>query len=182
MTTSNLSEKISETKAAATKAAAKGAEMAKDVAGKAKDEAVAFAEDAAATVRETAVDGADAARETLADTGDRLARTLQDTADDIQGVGAKVMSGAAGGLSTAANTLRSHSVDDLLGAAKDFAKRHPGAFAAGAAVAGFALARFFRASTQAATAEQRAMARADGLYHDAARRTVDRLGNGGERS
>ena len=108
-----------------------------------------------------------------------MAYKLLESAEDARGVGARAMAGAAQGLSTAADTLRSHSIDDLLGATRDFAKRHPGAFAAGAAVAGFALARFLRASSTSAATERRAMDRTDGLYRDAARRSVDSLGQAG---
>ena len=44
--------------------------------------------------------------------------------------------------------LRNNSMSDLVATTKAFARRNPGAFAAGAAVAGFALARFMQASAR----------------------------------
>ena len=79
--------------------------------------------------------------------------------------------------------MRSHSLDDLLATTRAFAQRNPGAFAAGAAVAGFALARFLRSSSRALDAERRAAEQTERVYRDAARRTVDKMGqDGGARS
>ena len=178
MTTSTLKSKLSSTKDAAADTIKAAAEMARDAATTVKDEAVSLAGEAASTARDATVQKIDNARETLADAGDRLANTLQDSVSDSDGLGARALSGAANGISSAASSLRSHSLDDLLASTRAFAKRNPGAFAAGAAVAGFALARFLRSSSNAQAAERRALDQTERAYRDAARRTVDTMGHG----
>ena len=90
----------------------------------------------------------DEARDALSESGDRLAETLRRAAEQpVAGsVQSRVLSAVAGGVSSAANTLRDRSVSEMIADVRALAQRNPGAFAAGAAVAGFALARFMRAS------------------------------------
>jgi len=178
MTTSTLKSKLSTTKEAATDTVKAVSDLARDAATTVKDEATSLATEAASTARDATVQRIDSARETLADAGDRLASTLQDKAADIEGLGARTLLGAANGMSTASNALRSHSLDDLIATTRDFAKRNPGAFAAGAAVAGFALARFLRSSSRVEAVERRAFEQTERVYRDAARRTVDTMGQG----
>ncbi len=52
----------------------------------------------------------------------------------------------ARGVTSASEMLRQRSVTDLTADLRDLARRHPGAFMAAAAVAGFAAARFLRSS------------------------------------
>ena len=73
-----------------------------------------------------------------------LRRAITEPAPDS--VQARVMSAVAGGVSQAAHTLRDRSLSEMAADLRALAKRNPGVFAAGAAVAGFALARFLRAS------------------------------------
>ncbi len=117
----------------------------------AKNTARALASDAAdsaAALQDRAVEELDDARDALSDSGDRLAATLrraitEPAPDSVQ---ARVMSAVAGGVSQAAHTLRDRSLSEMAADLRALAKRNPGVFAAGAAVAGFALARFLRAS------------------------------------
>ena len=121
-----------------------------DKATDAKDAVVSGAGSTLAAVRDAAVEKADSARESLSDVGDRLAATLQRASDDDQGdaLKSRVLGSVAHGLTQASDALRQRSVADLTSDVKELAKRHPGAFMAVAAVAGFAAARFVRSSAQ----------------------------------
>ncbi|MCU0826839.1 MAG: hypothetical protein MUE52_05395 [Tabrizicola sp.] len=124
--------------------------VAKDTAQDAQSAIVAGTASTLATVRDAAIEKADAARESLSDVGDRIAETLQrssrDGSDDA--LKSRVMTTVAQGLTKASSTLRQRSVADLTDDVKTLAKRHPGAFMVAAAVAGFAAARFVRASSR----------------------------------
>lgn len=125
-----------------------GIDTVKRKAGEAR---AAIAEGAGATfetVKETVVDRADAARETLSDVGDRLAETLERASSDSDGdaLKSRVLSSVAQGLTSASDALRQRSVSELTADVRTLARKHPGAFMAAAAVAGFAAARFIRSS------------------------------------
>lgn len=121
----------------------------------AKDAIVGGAGSTLAAVKDVAVEKADTARETLSDVGERLAATLQRSADDEDddALKSKVLSSVAQGLTQASDVLRQRSVSDLAADVREMARRHPGAFMAGAAVLGFAAARFVRSSARRRTAE-----------------------------
>ena len=110
----------------------------------------AKASEAATTVRDNALERMDEARDALSDSGDRLAETLRRAAEEPEAgsVQAKMLSAVASGVSSAAETLRERSVSEIAADLRDMARRNPGVFAAGAAVAGFALARCLRSSSQ----------------------------------
>ena len=121
----------------------------------AKEAIVAGAAPTLAAVRDVAVEKADEARESLSDVGERLAATLQRSAEgeDADALKSRVLSSVAQGLTQASDVLRQRSVADLTSDVKMLARRHPGAFMAAAAVAGFAAARFVRSSAQRRMAE-----------------------------
>lgn len=121
--------------------------------GRAQDAGEAIVAGAGATlasVRDVAVEKADAARETLSDAGERLAATLQRASDDADGdaMKSRMLGSVAQGLTTASDALRQKSVADLTADVRTLARNHPGAFMVAAAVAGFAMARFVRSSSQ----------------------------------
>lgn len=178
MSTSQVKSKLEETKHAAEEAVESAKDLARETASTVKTEAKDLAQKTAKQVQDVAAERIGSARESVADAGERLASTLQDSADEARGLGAQALSGAANGLNSAATALRSQSLDDLAARAKDFARRNPGAFAAGAAVAGFAVARFLRSSSRAADAERRAMQQTEQVYRNASRRAVDTMGQG----
>lgn len=105
---------------------------------------------AASSVRDAAVEQIDNARDALGDSGDRLAETLRRASEQpAEGsMRARVLSAVAGGVSSAADTLHDRSVSDIAADVRDLARRNPAVFAAGAAVAGFMLARLLRASVR----------------------------------
>lgn len=126
---------------------------------KAADARAAIASGAGAalgTARDVALEKADAVRETLSDAGERLAATLERASTDRPAdvLPARVLSTVADGLSSASQALRDRSVGELTADVRALARRHPGAFMAVAAVAGFAAARFVRASAARRLAER----------------------------
>ena len=182
MTKSEVKSKLDDAKHAAQDVSKAAVDLARETASTVKDEAKTLVEKTAKQVQDVAAERIDTARESVADAGSRLAETLQDNAKDAYGIGAQALSGAADGLTSAAKALRSQSLEDLIGRTKDLAKRHPGAFAVGAAVAGFAVARFLRSSSRALEAERRAEAQTERVYRDASRRAVDTMGQTGRGS
>ncbi len=181
MTTTNLKEKLSTAADAARDVASATRQVANEAGRSATAEVKAHAADTLHRVREAAGERSEAARDTLVDAGERLAETLQAEAQSASGVPSRLLNGLASGVTTVADGLRGRSLGDLLADAQGYARRNPGTFAVGAAVAGFALARFLRASGNRMTAEARAAEATDRLYRDAARRTVDTLGHPGDR-
>lgn len=125
-----------------------GISALKRKASDAKAAVVAGAESTLETVKDVAVEKADAARETLSDAGERLAATLERASAETDGdaLRSRLLASVAQGLTTASDALRQRSVSDLTADIRTLAKRHPGAFMAAAAVAGFAAARFVRSS------------------------------------
>ncbi len=178
MTKTDLKEKLDTTADKAKETAAAALDLAGEAARSVKDEVSAQTAGAAGVVRRAAEERAADARDTLVGAGEQMAKTLHAQAKATEGLSARVLDGLADGLTTATDGLRGRSFGDLVADAQGYARRHPGAFVAGAAVAGFALARFLRSSDAARTAAERAADATDRIYRDAARRTVDTLGRG----
>ncbi len=173
MTTRDLKENLTATAEAAKETTVAAIEAAVEVGRTVQARAKAEASETLETLRDAAGEGAGAARDTLVGAADRLARALKAEARATDGVPARLLNGMAGGVSTATDGLRGRTLGDLVADAQGYARRHPGTFAVGAAVAGFALARFLGASASRRTAEARAAEVTDRIYHDAARRAVD---------
>lgn len=154
MTTNSakLKENLTETKAAALRAVAAATETAKDAAGGIGAGVADGAARTATRAQDAAAGAAASARDALTDTGDRLAETLRKAAEEDEAgrLRARMMTAVAGGLDAAAGSIRGRGLNDLAQDLRAMARRHPGAFAAGAALAGFALARFLRASPERA--------------------------------
>ena len=111
--------------------------------------------DAATTAGEIAGRKVETAKDSIADEANRLAQTLRSSASDRgETVRARVLDAMAGGVETIADGVQGRSASTLYADVRTFAHRNPGVFVAGAAVAGFALARFLRSG---ATAEDRKM-------------------------
>lgn len=145
-----------EVAASATEAAETGVETVKRKATDARDSIVSGAGAALETARDVALEKADAMRETLSDAGARLAATLERASADraVDVLPARVLTTVADGLSSASQALRERSVGELATDVRALARRHPGAFMAAAAVAGFVAARFVRASAARRLAER----------------------------
>ena len=143
-----ISENIHDGANAAVKSASHAADVAKDTVRNLASEVKTQAVDTASALRDSAVDRLDDARDALSESGDRFAETLRRAAEEpgAESFQGRVLSAVAGGVSTAANALHGRSFSEIATDVRALARRNPGAFAAGAAVAGFALARFLRAS------------------------------------
>lgn len=174
--TNTLKERLAETAGKAKDTASSALDVASEAGRTVKAEVKAHAAETVDNVRAAAGERASATRDSLVETGERLVGSLQRQAEAAEGVSARVLTGLAGGVTTVTDGLRGRTIGELVEDAQGYARRHPGAFAVGAAVAGFALARFLRSSGARARAEARAADATDRIYRDAARRTVDTLG------
>lgn len=143
-------------------AAKHAAAMAKDAGQDAMDDLKDSAKDltsrtteAAATLRDTASDRLESAGETLANGSAHLAKSLRNAADAEDGtLRASALDLAAEGASRVSETLRGKNLGALMSDVQGFARRNPAVFAAGAAIAGFALARVLQGpSSQQTTAK-----------------------------
>lgn len=121
---------------------------ARDTFGRAAEEARTMAQDEAGR-------RAEAGKAHLADEGRRLADSLHEAAGAQRrdSPRARILDRMAESVAEASDELRGQSVGRLLGEAEDFARRHPGAFVASAALLGFAATRFMRASPPATSAQ-----------------------------
>ena len=111
-------------------------------------EAVESLRDLASDVQNNVTSRADQAKESLAEGGHRLADSLRSTASQ-QGDGTlqgAMLGAVAGSVADMSDTLHGQSLSNIVANVQGMARRNPGAFILGAAVAGFALARFSRAS------------------------------------
>jgi aspartokinase len=181
MNTTDLKDKLAATADKARETASAAMDVATEAGRTVGNEVKTHAADTLHAVREAAGERTDAARDTLVNVGERLVETLETEALSVDGVPARLLTSLASGVTTVTDGLRGRTLGDLLADAQGYARRNPGTFAVGAAVAGFALARFLRSSGSRMTAEARAAEATDRLYRDAARRTVDTLGHGGDR-
>ena len=123
-------------------------EAGKDTYEAARDTLGRAAEEARTMARTEAERRAEAGKAQLADEGRRLADSLHEAAgaqrrDSPQ---ARILDRMAESVAEASDELRDQKIGKLLGDAEDFARRHPGAFVASAALLGFAATRFMRAS------------------------------------
>ncbi|MCB1339743.1 MAG: hypothetical protein KDK24_01490 [Pseudooceanicola sp.] len=118
----------------------------KDTASAAKEDLAQVADKAKSAIRAEAEARAELGKDIVSDQGMKLADSLRSDADDLQ---ARMQNVLAQGVADLSEELRQTNLTTILEGTQDFARRHPGAFVAGAALAGFALARFLRASEPA---------------------------------
>lgn len=98
--------------------------------------------------------GKDAIGSSLGDFASAIRRAGDELDERDQGLAAQLVSRAARGLEDAAHAVSGTNVDDVLGSTKAFARRNPAAFTAGAVLAGVALARFAKATSEPREPEQ----------------------------
>jgi hypothetical protein len=91
--------------------------------------------------KQSAADRVDGIAQALERTGAQFTQNDEPTLAEL----VTRLSGTVGNLAT---RLREGSVDDLVGDARAFARRNPGVFIAAGLLAGFAVARFVKASAQ----------------------------------
>ncbi len=94
-------------------------------------------------LKDAAGEAVDNARKGAADQGDRAASALHDRADslDEDGVQRRLLKSLAGGMESLSTRVREGSISQVISDAENFARRNPMLFIAGAALAGFAIAR-----------------------------------------
>lgn len=162
-TKNDLQDAVDATATAAHSVLRDGKDTAKGLAEKVRDDAHSAGEslvdsannlaaevtsrvkDAAAAAGDMASKRVDAAKDMIADEGHRLAKTLRASASDRgDGLEAHVLDAVAGGVETVSSNVGRRGMPALFADVQTFARRNPGAFVAGAAVVGFALALFIR--------------------------------------
>ena len=150
-TSKNIKTAIDATEGAASNAVSSAARQSRN----AVDGAETFGENAKAKVSKTVAAAHDLADETIDDardalsrSGDRLAETLRRAAEgpSLDSIPGRVMSAVSHGMTSVADTFHDRNLSDIAGDVRALARRNPGVVAVGAAVAGFALARFLRSS------------------------------------
>ena len=123
------------------------------------EEVKGHAKDAADTVSAMARDAAGTAKAKIAakseEAKDGLASEIHDTAAALRRAADEVRDGSpqgstfsmlANGLADMADSVKDQNVSDIVGAANSFARKNPIAFLGGAALLGFAVSRFAKAS------------------------------------
>lgn len=135
-----------------------GVDGAKETAREAKD----AAHERGQALKDEARQGLESARsrvESEAERGkDHVGQSVGDTADALEtaagsaregSIQQQLLSEAANGLSGIASEMEGKSLSEIVGGVSNFARRNPGAFLGGMALAGFAMSRFARASERA---------------------------------
>ena len=124
---------------------------------RAGEELRTLASEQVAAAKETIVQQSAAAKDTTANELSRTAKALQGAANDLasgeegrSSVPQSLMREAANGLSELSRALEGKSVGQMVGDVSTFGRRNPVAFMGAAALAGFALGRFARASERPA--------------------------------
>ncbi len=108
------------------------------------------ARDMADEAAEIARDAAEAQKNRVGGKASQFARALHAAAGELdQGTATRrIVDEAAGGMDEVAESIEGRSVSQLVHDLSDLGRRHPLAFLGGAALAGFALARFATASPE----------------------------------
>lgn len=150
-TNTGASTRLDEDRKAVGDAARHEAHAARAELGKAgetvREEAAGLASNVKHKAFETAEEGKSAAASSLADFTAAIRKASDELGERDQSMAAGLARQAASGLEQAADALNGRSVQDITRSVADFARRQPTAFLLGAALAGVALGRFVRASS-----------------------------------
>ncbi len=140
--TPTSAEKSAKNKVQETADAAK--KRAETLAEEGKEQVTTMAQDAKSSVQQRA----EAAKTHAADETDKAAEAFHDAADrmDDGSLQERVMGQIADGISTATDQLRSKDMSTAFDDLTRLARKHPVAFLGGAALLGFAVTRFAKAS------------------------------------
>jgi uncharacterized protein YjbJ (UPF0337 family) len=136
-------DKAAEGGAVVTEQASQVAGTAKEQAGRVADEGVAQARNLAQEVREQVTAQAQTQTQRLGENLQRLSQDLHDMASSAKPdtLAATAVRRIAEGSGQVADHVQRRGPEGLVGDLQDFARRRPGTFLAGAALAGFAVAR-----------------------------------------
>ncbi|MFC3126107.1 hypothetical protein ACFOD4_13650 [Pseudoroseomonas globiformis] len=107
--------------------------------------------DVAAAAKSKAEDLAERGKQVGADRGEGLAGAARRVADDLEETSPEIarhVRSAADSISSVSASLRDRSVGDLLNEVNGFARRQPAAFFGAAVLAGFAITRFAKSSSE----------------------------------
>jgi hypothetical protein len=121
-------------------------EKGSEAAQKARDTAGEYASRA----RDEAYARGEAYRDYAASETSKVASALRKASDDLRSGSPqeRFVGQMADGVADAADRMRGMSLEEIARDSSDFARRHPAAFLGGAALIGFAAARFLKASAQ----------------------------------
>lgn len=118
----------------------------------AKDEAAREVKGLVGTAQDTATHYVEEGKEVAAGHLNTFANAVRKASDELsandQGVAARLVTEAADGLQKVANSISGASVDEMMTSVTAFARRNPGALVIGAVLAGVALGRFAKASSE----------------------------------
>lgn len=116
------------------------------------DELRRQAEQQAHGMRERALSAVDQQKDVAAQRIEGVAHALRSVSDQLRERGqptiAEYSRHLAEGLESMAGSLSRRNIDDLVGGIENFARQRPIAFVGGAMVAGFAIARFMKSSSE----------------------------------
>jgi vacuolar-type H+-ATPase subunit E/Vma4 len=122
-------------------------EKLSEAADAARDEAEHAAEEARRAANAYADEGKRYAAHNIEDFATAVSRAGDELGDREQAVAARFVNEAADSLHHVAQSIESTSIDDMMDQVNRFARRNPGAFVIGAVLAGVALGRFAKASS-----------------------------------
>lgn len=128
------------------------AESAKDKLHEASDEIKGQARHAVEEAQRAATNYAEDGKNVAAGSLTDFAKAVRSASDELasrdQGMAARFVTEAADGLERVANSVSGTSVEEMAGSVTDFARRNPGPFIVGTVLAGVALGRFVKASSE----------------------------------
>jgi hypothetical protein len=104
--------------------------------------------DARERARQAAGDQKNMAAERVAGFADALRHASSDLDDQGQSFVSGVVRHAADGLADFSGAMRRNDLDDIVGSVESFARRQPALFIGSAVLAGFGIARFMKASSE----------------------------------
>lgn len=117
-----------------------------------QSQAAGLASSAASTIKDKAREGAEFGRQQAASSIGDFAAAIRKASDELgsrdQSMVAGLVREVASGLEQVSHSIEGQSVQDLTRSVAGFARRQPTAFLVGAALAGIALGRFARASSE----------------------------------
>ena len=117
-----------------------------------RQEAQTFAAAAQTRAKEEAQTRQQMGAKALGDFAGAIRKAGEELSQSDQSPAARLVGQAADGLENLSRNLADTSPEEVVGAVRDFGRRHPAAFIGGAVLVGVALGRFLRASDAAADA------------------------------
>ncbi|MBJ3777992.1 hypothetical protein [Acuticoccus mangrovi] len=113
-----------------------------------RERAEAAASDAQRAAQSYAEEGKRTAAGHIADFANAVRRAGDELSTRDQTIAARLVGEAAEGLEQVAQSISDTSVDDMVGSVQRFARRNPGAFVVGSVLAGLAVGRFVKATSE----------------------------------